>query len=175
MTARVSNRTVADTCSSLRSFLRFLHLTGRSRTDLARTVSSPRIGFAEHPPRALPWRDVRRIFRTIDQSKPPGKRDFAMLLLMATYGMGAAEALSLEIDDFNWKLKTLRVRRSKTAVVIELPLLPIVARAVIAYLKAERPPAANTRQILLRTSMPYGSMTSSAIRHRIRFPVVHEQ
>jgi integrase len=98
-----------------------------------------------------------------------------MLLLMATYGMGAAEALSLEIDDFNWKLKTLRVRRSKTAVVIELPLLPIVARAVIAYLKAERPPAANTRQILLRTSMPYGSMTSSAIRHRIRFPVVHEQ
>jgi integrase/recombinase XerD len=168
LSTRVSKRTVADTSSSLRSFLRFLEITDRLHPDLSKDVPSPRIRFMERPPRALPWMDVRRILRSIRQSEPPGKRDFAMLLMMATYGLGAAEVLSLRLEDFDWKGRKLRVHRPKTKARIELPLLPQVARAVVAYIKGERPATAEIRDIFLRTNMPYERLTSGGIRHRIR-------
>jgi integrase len=136
---------------------------------LAEKVIGPCIRPLERPPRALPWSDVRRIFRVIPQSVNPGKRDFAMLLLMATYGMGAAEVLNLCLDDVDWKAGTLRVRRPKTGTLIELPLLPAVAKALAAYLKTERPPAPKIRRIFLRTRMAYKPLTSGAVRHRIRY------
>jgi site-specific recombinase XerD len=166
---RVSNRTVADTCSSLRAFLRFLQVTGRSTTDLANRVIAPRYRIDERPPRTLPWADVQRTVRSISRSKPPGKRDFAILLLLATYGLGAAEVLALRLCDVDWQGGTLTVRRPKTRVSVELPLLPGIAKALTAYLRFERPPARSTDVIFLRKNMPYNPITSGAIRHRIRY------
>jgi len=57
-------------CSSLRVFLRFLHTTGRLRTDLASGVMAPRFRASERPPRTLPWQDVRRILQVIRRSEP---------------------------------------------------------------------------------------------------------
>jgi integrase/recombinase XerD len=168
LSASVSRRSVADRCSSLRSFLRFLHTTGRLSRELAACVVSPRIHIAERPPRALPWADVRRILHAIPQKRPPGKRDFAMLLMLATYGLGAGEVLALRLEDVDWKFAKLRVRRPKTGVAIDLPLLAPVARALAAYLETERPPQAQSRRIFLGKAMPYEPITSGAIRHRIR-------
>jgi integrase/recombinase XerD len=155
-------------CSSLRAFLRFLHTTGRLQTDLASGVMAPRFRASERPPRTLPWPDVRRILQVIRRSEPPGKRDFAMLLLLATYGLGAAEVLGLRLEDLDWRAGILRARRPKTKVRIELPLLPPVAKALTAYLRWERPPAKGTDHLFLSKSMPYAPITSGAIRHRIR-------
>jgi site-specific recombinase XerD len=168
LSASVSRRSVADRCSSLRSFLRFLHTTGRLSRELAACVVFPRIRIAERPPRALPWADVRRILHAIPQKRPPGKRDFAMLLMLATYGLGAGEVLALRLEDVDWKFAKLRVRRPKTGVAIDLPLLAPVARALAAYLETERPPQAQSRRIFLGKAMPYEPITSGAIRHRIR-------
>ena len=166
--ARVSKGTVVDTCSSLRAFLRFLQTTGRLPTDLARSVMAPRFRLSERPPRTLPWGDVKLILRSIRRSEPPGKRDFAILLLLATYGLGAAEVLGLRFEDLDWQAGILRARRPKTKVLIELPLLPAVAQALTSYLRWERPPAKSTPYLFLRKNMPYEPMTSSAIRYRIR-------
>jgi len=166
--ARVSKRTTADRCSSLRSFLRFLRTTGRLCHDLAACVVTPRVRRAEQPPRALPWAEVRRILRSIPQSQSPGKRDFAMLLMMATYGLGAAEVLNLHLEDVDWKSAILRVCRPKTGVRIELPLLPPIARALASYLQAERPSLAQARRIFLSTKIPHAPLSSGAIRHRIK-------
>jgi integrase/recombinase XerD len=168
LSKRVSRRTVTDTGSSLRAFFRFLRVAGRLRRDLASCVVTPRIRFAERPPRALPWTDVRRILQSIPQTQPPGKRDHTMLLMMATYGMGAAEVLGLRLDDVAWESEILRVRRPKTGVCIELPLLPSVASSLAAYLRSERPTHAQGRRIFLRRNMPYDPLTSGALRHRIR-------
>ncbi len=168
LSKEVSKRTVADRCSALRSFLRFLRVTGRQNDDLAERIIAPRIRPLERPPRALPWSDVRHILRSIPQSSSPGRRDYAMLLLMATYGLGTAEVLNLNLDDVDWKAGILRVRRQKTGTPIELPLLPFIANSLMAYLKAERPPAQQIRQIFLRKKMPYRPLTSGAVRHRIR-------
>jgi integrase/recombinase XerD len=91
--ARFSLSTVAATCSSLRAFLRFLHTTGRLTADLASGVMRPRFRACQRPPRTLPWDDVRRILKSIEKKPPPGRRDFAIILLLATYGLGAAEVL----------------------------------------------------------------------------------
>jgi integrase/recombinase XerD len=168
LSTRMLKPTIADVCSSLRSFLRFLQTTGRVDADLAKIVVAPRIRTEARPPRTLPWQDVKRILRSIRRSEPPGKRDFAILLLLATYGLGAAEVLGLRLQDVDWTAGILRARRPKTKVNIELPLLPPVARALTAYLRWERPPAKGTEHLFLRMNMPYQPMTSGAIRHRIR-------
>lgn len=168
LSSRLAKRTVADTCSSLRGFLRFLQITGKLCTDLAGAVIAPRYRIDEYPPRTLPWKDVQKILHSISRSQPPGKRDFAMVLLLATYGFGAAEVLGLRLDDVDWRACILKARRPKTNVPIELPLLPAVAKALIAYIRNERPPASSIKHLFLRKNMPYEPMTSSAIRHRIR-------
>jgi integrase/recombinase XerD len=168
LSTRMAKRTVADTCSSLRAFLRFLRITGKLSADLAGGVIAPRYRIDERPPRILPWKDVQKILRVISQSRAPGKRDFAILLLLATYGLGAAEVLALRLQDVDWRAGILKACRPKTNVRIELPLLPAVAKALIAYLKQERPPAPSMQHIFLRKNMPYERMTGAAIRYRIR-------
>jgi integrase len=116
----------------------------------------------------LPWNDVQKILRAIPRNEAPGRRDYAILLLLATYGMGAAEVLAIRLQDLDWRGGVLRIRRPKTSVPIELPLLPAVAKAVTAYLRWERPPAGTVQSVFLRQNMPYEPITSSAIRYRIR-------
>ncbi len=164
----MSKRTVARSCTSLRSFLRFLRSTGRLHRDLAACVIAPRFRTIDRPPRALPWSEVKRILCAVQQAQSPGKRDYAMLLMMALYGLGAAEVLALRLEDVNWESRIISVRRPKTGVQIELPLLPAVARALAAYLKSERPSCARARRIFVSTMIPYKPLTSGGIRHRIR-------
>lgn len=166
--ARAGKRTVADTCSSLRAFLRFLKMTGRLPADLAGGVIAPRYRIDEKPPRTLPWNDVQKILRSIARTEAPGKRDYAIVLLLATYGLGAAEVLAIRLQDLDWRGGILRVLRPKTGVPIELPMLPAVAKALTAYLRWERPPASSVSSLFLRRNMPYEPITSAAIRYRIR-------
>ena len=168
LSTRMAKRTVARSCSSLRAFLRFLRITGKLSADLAGGVIAPRYRIDERPPRILLWKDVQKILRVISQSRAPGKRDFAILLLLASYGLGAAEVLALRLQDVDWRAGILKACRPKTNVRIELPLLPAVAKVLIAYLKQERPPAPSMQHIFLRKTMPYERMTGAAIRYRIR-------
>jgi len=165
---RLSPATVADHCSSLRAFLRFLRSTGRLRRDLADIVVGPRVRVGSRPPRALPWVDVRRILHAIPRRRPADVRDYAMLLLLASYGMGASEVARLRLDDIDWPAKLLRVRRQKTGALIELPLLPAVGRAVADYLRRGRPRQETAREVFLTIGMPHRAVTASAVRHQVR-------
>src|SRR6266536_2429807 len=150
---RFSKRTVAETCSSLRAFLRFLHATGRLDHDLAALVVAPRVRRVDRPPRALPWSDVRRMLRSVKRDGPVGHRDYAVLLLMATYGLGAAEVVALCMEDIDWAAAVLRVRRPKTGARIVLPLLPAVASAIAAYLRRARPRHLPTRAVFVVSAL----------------------
>ena len=162
-------KTVAGDCSTLRALLRFLHATGRLPVDLAACVVAPRIRSFDRPPRALPWRDVRRILRAIDVRRPLGRRDFALFLMMATYGMGAGEVCGLTLDDIDWTARTVRIRRPKTGVVTLLPLLDPVARALARYLRDERPAHAQNRAVFVSDHLPHRRLAcSTTIWHRLR-------
>lgn len=165
---RLSLRTTAGICSSLRAFLRFLQATGRLDRDLGDLVVAPRVRRLDRPPRALPWRDVRRLLHTAHRDDPVSRRDYAVLLLMATYGLGAAEVLALRLEDVDWAAGVLRARRPKTGVSIALPLLPEAARAIAAYLRRGRPPQLVTRSLFVTSNMPHRPLSGSAIRHLVR-------
>jgi integrase len=143
-------------------------MTGKLPADLASGVIAPRYRTDERPPRTLPWKDVQQILHSISRREAPGRRDFAIVLLLATYGLGAAEVLAIRLEDLDWRAGVLRVRRPKTKVSIELPLLPAVAKALTAYLRWERPPAKSVHSLFLPKNMPYEPITSAAIRYLIR-------
>jgi integrase/recombinase XerD len=168
MSARLARRTVAGLCSSLRCFLRFLRATGRIRRDLASCVVAPRFRIDEGPPRALPWESVRRILRAIPRDRTVGRRDYAMFLLLAAYGLGAGEVVGLRLDDVDWRAGVLRARRPKTAVPIELPLLPAVARALAAYLRRGRPRTTAARAFFVTARLPHRALSTSVLRHQAR-------
>ncbi|MFZ1118684.1 MAG: tyrosine-type recombinase/integrase [Candidatus Binataceae bacterium] len=164
--SRMVAKTLARVVCSLRAFLHFLYASGLIPHDLANTVTAPRIRRGDTPPRALPWSDVRRIFRAIDRTTRTGRRDYAMLLLMAMYGMGSGEVRGLTLENVDWRRRQLRVARPKTSREICLPLLPSVARAIVAYLRNGRPRHCTTRALFVQMHAPYGCLqSSSAIRH----------
>jgi site-specific recombinase XerD len=168
LTSKGAKKTVAGNCSTLRAFLRFLHLSGRVRAELASFVVAPRTRSVDRPPRALPWKDVQRILRAIDVRQPLGRRDFALFLMMATYGMGAGEVYALKLEDIDWKAKTIRLQRPKTGVVTMLPLLDSVASALAQYLRHERPVHARARNVFVTDHMPHRALSgSTTIRHRL--------
>lgn len=159
---RYSRSTIAHVCSCIRILFRFLHVAGRIPHDLASGVISPRIVAGERPPRALPWPAVRTILRRTDRTTRLGRRDYALLLLMTVYGLGAAEVIGLQLDDIDWAGARLRVRRRKTRQEILLPLLPAVARAVAAYIRHARPVGTLTRALFVQMRSPHRAMAGGA-------------
>lgn len=168
LSASFSPRTVADSCSRLRGFLRFLRATGRINRDMASMVVAPRVLRRARPPRNLSPDSVRRIIHAIPRTTTIGRRDHAMLLTMAAYGLGAAEVLALCLEHVQWKTNIIIVRRPKTGNIIELPLLPAVARTLSDYIRFGRPAPVKSRHVFLRIGAPHAPLTSGAIRHRIR-------
>ena len=163
---RFARTTVADICSTIRGYLRFLHVTGRATVDLSRSVMAPIVRPAERPHRTLPWTDVKQILRAIDRSTPVGRRDYALLLMMSVYGLGAGEIIGLLLDDVDWRAATLRITRPKTRVVFSLPLLPAVARALADYLKHGRPALTPARHLFVTMRTPFKRLACAVtVRH----------
>jgi integrase/recombinase XerD len=170
LSSRLAAKTVAGICSALRSFLRFLHATGSTPKDMSTSVLMPRVRRGAQPPAVRPWREIRRILRRIDRRTALGKRDYAVLLLMAAYGMGAGEALSLQLDDIDWRGGSLLVRRPKTGVEVVLPLLGPVGLAIASYLQHGRPRSATARTVFVRARAPHPRL---AVRELGRRFLVH--
>ncbi len=165
---RYARTTTADIGGSLRRYLRFLFVTGQVSSDIASFVVTPVIHRYEQPLRALPWTDVLRILESIDRRTPIGLRDYTLLLLMSSYGLGAGEVIRLTLDDIDWRAATLRVVRPKTGVAFLLPLLPALAQIMVSYLKHGRPRRTPTRHVFLSMRAPhYPLSASSAIRHML--------
>jgi site-specific recombinase XerD len=160
--------TTADIGSSLRRYVRFLLVTGQVSTDLASSIVTPVVRRYEQPLRALPWDDVRRILAAIDRRTPVGLRDYTVLLLMSSYGLGAGEVIRLTLDDIDWRAATLRIMRPKTGAAFLLPLLPALAQTLVNYLQHGRPRRAPTRHLFLSMRAPHHPLSaSSAIRHML--------
>jgi integrase len=110
----------------------------------------------------------------IDQSTPTGRRDYALLLMMSVYGLGAGEIIGLTLDDINWRAGTLRIVRPKNGVEFTLPLLPAVGRALAGYLRGGRPQHVGTRHLFVTMRTPYKRLACSVtIRHILHTAAAH--
>lgn len=113
----------------LRSFLRFLVSRGDVVPGLDASIDTPRLYRGEQLPRALAWDVVQAFLGAIERSTPRGQRDYAMLLLLATYGLRVSEVAALRLDDLAWRTERIRVPRPKVSAPLVLPLTVEVGAA----------------------------------------------
>ena len=111
---RQSRASLQHVVGHLRAFLRFLASAGEIPTGLDTQIDTPRVYRGEKLPRALPWDTVRALLHSIDRTSPMGRRDYAIFLLMATYGLRACEVVTLTIDDVEWRAERIRIAQRKT-------------------------------------------------------------
>jgi len=161
--ARTNNRfSMQHVVASLRAFLRYQHAQGSLKEPLHQRIERPRTYRLEQLPRALPWKKITALLRSIDQSTPIGLRDFTILYLAARYGLRSGELVRLTLDDIDWRAGVLKVRQTKSKQALLLPLTDEAGQILVRYLKAARPASAN-RELFLRCKSPAGALAHTAV------------
>ena len=160
--------------TALRSFCRFLFLSGHMPVDLSPSV--PRVSKYRQstPPAFLTPEEVTRALAATDRSTPRGRRDYAILLLLARLGLRAGEIVSLELEDLYWRTAEILVR-GKGRMVERLPLLQDVGEALAAYLRKDRG-VSKSRRIFLRMWAPRIGLTGpAAVGHIVRLALARAE
>jgi len=133
--------------SALRSFCRFLCVTGRHPRDLSAALPAISGHHREDLPRYLSSTQLKRLLAVFDRRTLVGKRDYAVVLTLARLGLRAGEVASLTLEDLDWRHGQLRLPAAKGRRERRLPLTEEVGQALAAYLRSA-PPTGPTRQIL---------------------------
>lgn len=153
--------------TALRSFFRFLFLSGETAQDLSSSVPMVRRYRQAVPPAFLSSAQVERVLTATDRSTPSGLRDHAILLLLARLGLRAGEIVSLELDDIHWRAGEIVVH-GKGRMRDPLPLLSEVGEALAAYVREARG-VSSSRRIFLRMWAPrIGLAGPAAVGHIVR-------
>ena len=153
-------KSLADVAERLRSVVRYLHSTGRIPIDLTPHVIGPMLYVYEDVPSTLEKDQVAAVLAASQEDRSPrGLRDYAMLQLLAVYGLRQGEVLKLQIDDINWRAESLRVRHTKTKGCSYMPLLAPVGEALLEYLRFGRPQV-DRREVFIRSLAPHTGMKS---------------
>jgi integrase/recombinase XerD len=157
--------------TSLRSFLRFLHAQGEIRHDLTAAIPTVRRWAQPDIPRKLTADEVDRVLAAPDQATATGRRDYAILLLLARLGLRASEVLSIELGDFCWQTGEVLIRGKGNRRDL-LPLPRDVGAAIARYLRLDRG-IRPTQRVFLRTYAPRVPLTGPAsIGHIVRRSLV---
>jgi integrase/recombinase XerD len=146
----------------MRNFLRFLAADGTVPAGLGDSIERPRVYRHEQLPRSLPWSTIQAFLDSINRDSPTGKRDYAMFLLMTTYGMRACDVVALKLGDIDWRAGRICIQQSKTGNPFQLPLTDEAGSAIHDYLR-KIPRYGGHRQVFLRLRAPGGVLKSTAV------------
>lgn len=149
----------AQMVTGLRSFFRFAQFQGLIASDLSAVVPAVPTWERSGPPKHLSRREVQRVLAACKRSTVRGKRDYAILLLLARLGLRAGEIVALQLEDVDWVNGQLTVRSKKGDGWARLPLPMDVGRALVGYLKV-RPPSPY-RNVFVRGYAPYTPFVAS--------------
>lgn len=153
--------------TALRSFLRFLYVRGETAIDLSLSVPTVRRWRQAAVPTFLSLEEVEHVLSCTDRSTPRGRRDYAILLLLARLGLRAGEVVLLELGDLRWRSGEIVVR-GKGGVRDCLPLLSDIGEALALYVRRVRGTSA-TRRVFLRVLAPHVDLTGpAAVGHVVR-------
>ncbi len=145
---------------ALRSLLRFLHVDGVTARDLAGAV--PAVAPQRRSlPRALDPRVVARLLASCDRRTKAGRRDFAVLIVLARLGLRAGEVAAIELQDIDWRRGELLVR-GKGGRRERLPLPVDVGRALAGYVQRGRP-RVGCERLFLRVNAPTGGLSPDGV------------
>jgi integrase/recombinase XerD len=158
---QVKRQSLQHIVAHLRAFLRYGYEHGAivQRLDAIDTVRTYR---DELPPRALDWKTVQRLLASVDRHSLAGWRDYAILHLMAHYGLRPSEIVALKLDSIDWTARTLSVDQRKTRSILVLPLAERTVNVLQQYLRHGRA-ASEHPELFLRVRSPAGPLRNYAV------------
>ncbi len=165
---RVAWPTLRNACGTLRVLVRYLYRERVLAKDLSSLVEFPQSYRLSGIPRSITWEQVEQVLSGIDRRSPCGKRDYAMLLLLATYGLRGCEVAALTLDDIDWRNDRMKIRERKAGNSTAYPLSTVVGTAIVDYLKNGRA-ASKDRQVFLRAMAPLVPISSAAVSCRAAY------
>ncbi len=166
--AGLAKTTVRDEAGSLKVFLRYAHRQGILSRDLSPAVGWPQVYRLSDIPRSISWADVNQVLASVDRRTETGRRDFAMLLLLVTYGLRGREVAALTLDDIDWKHERLAVPERKAGHSTAFPLSVVVGEAVLDYLQHGRPTSSD-RHVFFRAVAPRQPISAAGVSSCARF------
>jgi len=156
--ATIQSKRVQIMTTALRSFLRFVRYRGDIDKDLAACVPAIANWKLSTIPRAIPAAQVELLLSSIDRKTAVGRRDYAILLILARLGLRASEIKALTLADLDWQEGLIMVH-GKAGRYSQLPLPADVGEAIADYLQNARP-TAESRSVFLRARAPAGTFRS---------------
>ena len=162
-------------CRWTRLVLNYLQQTGRVSSNLAPQIIGPKLYAYEGVPSVLETSQIAAVLAFTKQDRSArGLRDYAILQLLAAYGLRAGEIRKLRLEDINWRSESLAIRHTKTNARSHLPLLAPVGEALLDYLRHGRPDV-EIREVFTRSCAPYKPLVNiySNIRRRLEAAGVH--
>jgi site-specific recombinase XerD len=152
--------------TALRSLLGYAHVEGLTAAPLRDVVPAVAGWRLAGLPRSLQPGEVRRLLAACDRRTVAGRRDSAMLMLLARLGMRAGEVRSLTLEDIDWRAGELVVK-GKGRRLERLPLPEDVGQALSAYLRRGRPATAQGRTVFVRVRAPHRPLSSSGVTQAV--------
>jgi integrase/recombinase XerD len=151
---------------ALRAFLRYCHVRGLVAAD----VSAAALGVTGRRttmlPRGLEPATIEALLAACDRDDPAGRRDYAVILLLARLGLRGGEAARLRLDDINWRAGEIGIR-GKGGQYDVLPLPADAGAAIAAWLR-DRRPALSFREVFTTVSAPTRPLTREAVGWIVR-------
>lgn len=140
--------------SALRTFFRFCLHQGHIARPLDRAVPTLRTYKLATLPSGLTAAQARKVLKRPDRATPAGRRDYAILQLMYTYGVRSGQVRALLLEDINWADNKIFFRASKHGKDALLPLTAEVGKSLLDYLQGARPRCPNP-EVFLTSRAPY--------------------
>lgn len=132
-------RSIGTEISTLRRFFNILYIEGITQTDFSSYIPNIKTHRNLKVPQVWKEEDLQNLFNTIDKDSPAGKRDYAILLLVAHYGIRAVDIKELKLSNLDWNNNQINILQSKTNKIVSFPILHDVGWALADYLKNGRP------------------------------------
>lgn len=162
-----SRTTIKNYADRLRAFFRFAEARGWCLPGLAAAILTVRVYPRETLPARLKRQDIERLLATTEGDRPIDKRDRAILMLLAAYGLRSGEVRGLQLDDIDWERETLRVRRPKAGRTHLFPLSRGVGQAILRYLIEVRP-RRSQRTLFFTLHAPFRPLSGSGLGGMVR-------
>ena len=145
--------------TALRSFFRYLRHRGEISVDLAACVPTVPNWSRSTLPKFLPLGAVQRVLNHCDRQTPIGRRDYAILLLLARLGLRGGEIVALNLEDIDWEAGQMSVH-GKGGRASQMPLPADAGEAIAEYLRNDRPHC-SSRRVFIRAKAPLAGFASS--------------
>ena len=158
--------------SALRTFFRFCLHQGHILQPLDRAVPTLRTYKLATVPRGLTDEQAQRTLLATNRQTPVGRRDFAILQLLYTYGVRGGQVRALRLEDIDWRQNQLLFRAAKHGKDVRLPLTLEVGESLLDYLRHARP-ACSCPEVFLTCRAPYHALPnanslSALVKHRLQ-------